>query len=367
MPLTLLIKPASSLCQMRCRYCFYCDEASNRAVPSYGIMSDEVMRTVIERAFEGASDRVDFAFQGGEPTLAGLDYFKRFIAYVNETNTAGIPVGYSFQTNGLMTDGEEWADFFARNKFLVGLSFDGTRELHDLHRVDAAGKGTAARVIRTAALFDRFGVQYNILTVVGDTMARHIAKVYAFLRKQGWNYQQYIPCLAPLDGSAGVNVLTEEGWLTFNCRLFDLWYADNIRSLAQGGQLCVSVRHLDDYLRMAAGLPPTSCSVAGQCWIQNVVESDGSVYPCDFYALDEYRMGNVAENSFAELAESRQGKGFVSDQPAEKCRKCQWYPFCRGGCRRMKRESEFMYCASSVKFYEYTYDRIRHMAGYVIR
>jgi len=187
------------------------------------------------------------------------------------------------------------------------------------------------------------------------------------LKKQGWNYQQYIPCLAPLDGSAGTNVLSPEGWWEFNRRLFDLWYADNIRSLEQTGQMCVSVRHLDDYLRMAAGLPPTSCSAAGQCLVQNVVEADGSVYPCDFYALDEYRLGNVTDHSFAELAGSRVGEEFVAGQPAGECGSCRWFAFCRGGCRRMKREGRYIYCRPSMQFYEYTYDRIRQMAGYVIR
>lgn len=138
-----LIKPASSLCNMRCRYCFYEDEAANRTQASMGIMTRETADLLIGEALDAVdfNGRLSFAFQGGEPTVAGLDFFRHFAEEVTRRNTRHIPVNYSIQTNGLALD-EEWAEFLAKNRFLVGISMDGDKALHDEFRIDAAGKGT---------------------------------------------------------------------------------------------------------------------------------------------------------------------------------------------------------------------------------
>jgi uncharacterized protein len=285
-PLTLLIKPASSLCNMRCRYCFYCDEASNRAVGSYGIMSEETTEIIIKRAMEEASFSVTFAFQGGEPTLAGIGYFRLFCELAKKYNKNDLQIHYSIQTNGILFD-NEWAVFLRDNNFLVGLSFDGTREYH------------ASRVLKCAALLDRYKVDYNILTVMTPVTARHIAKIYTFYKKQGWRYMQFIPCLSPLHDQESKNyALSPDQWLEYNKKLFDLWYTDNKIALTAGSLPAVSVRHLDDYLRLVAGQQPESCGTLGFCTVQNVIEADGSVYPCDFWALDEYKLGNIRENIY---------------------------------------------------------------------
>ena len=144
-----LLKPASSLCDMRCRYCFYCDEAARRGQKSYGMMRPETARAVVDRVFACLSPRahVNFAFQGGEPTLAGLDFFRDFVAYAEEANRGNFRLSWAIQTNGLSID-EQWAEFFARKHFLVGLSMDASGEFHDQNRLDAAGRGTYSRVLR---------------------------------------------------------------------------------------------------------------------------------------------------------------------------------------------------------------------------
>ena len=163
-PISVLIKPASSLCNMRCKYCFYADITDNREVKSYGIMSEETLENLIKKAFEYASGSATFAFQGGEPTLAGLDFYRKLLQLEQKYNVKKIPVQNAIQTNGYVID-EEWAKFLAENKFLVGLSLDGTRDIHDSLRVDAAGKGTFSRVEKTAKLFKKHGVEFNILCV----------------------------------------------------------------------------------------------------------------------------------------------------------------------------------------------------------
>ena len=194
--ITMLIKPASSLCNLRCKYCFYHEEARQREIPSYGIMSLETAEKLIIRAFEEASGRVGFAFQGGEPTLAGLDFFESFVELVNKHNVKKLPVSYSIQTNGILTaEKPEYAEFFARHKFLVGLSADGTKELHDLNRIYPDGSGTYSTVLKASRVLTKAGADYNILTVINSRTARHGTAIYNAYRKNGWDYMQFIPCL----------------------------------------------------------------------------------------------------------------------------------------------------------------------------
>ena len=142
-PVSVLIKPASGSCNLRCSYCFYTDEVSRRAAHGCGVMSDETMECLIRRIFESAETQVSIGFQGGEPLLAGLAYYERFTRLAEAYNRRGVPVQYSIQTNGLLLD-EDWAAFFRRHDFLVGISVDGLRETHDANRVDPAGGGRPA-------------------------------------------------------------------------------------------------------------------------------------------------------------------------------------------------------------------------------
>ena len=200
--LSVLIKPASSLCNMRCTYCFYHDEAEHRDVAFRGIMSSEIAECIIKRAFAESADGVFFAFQGGEPTLAGLEFFENFVRKVKEVNLKNAPVIYTIQTNGLTMDAR-WAVFLRNNGFLVGLSCDGDKFVHDLLRPDASGKGTYKRVIAAAECMKKYRVDFNILTVVTKNVAKNIKKVYASFKKHGFSYMQFIPCIAPIGEAAG--------------------------------------------------------------------------------------------------------------------------------------------------------------------
>ena len=146
-PLSLLIKPVSGRCNMRCKYCFYADEVSGRASGDAGVMTERTLENLTARAFRYAEDAVYFAFQGGEPTLAGLDFFRDFVKRAEDKCPRGVMMGFSIQTNGMVID-DEWAEFFAENNFLVGISMDGYHELHDLYRVDAGGNGSLLRLVR---------------------------------------------------------------------------------------------------------------------------------------------------------------------------------------------------------------------------
>lgn len=333
----LLIKPASGLCNIRCRYCFYCDITQKREEESYGIMTLDTLETMIRKTLETAERECTFAYQGGEPTLAGLDFFRESIRLQKQYNTKKLRINNAIQTNGMVID-DEWAKFFAENHFLVGLSMDGNKDTHDLFRVDAKGEGTWNRVQKTVRLFEKYGVEYNILTVVNSVTAKKIESVYNFFKKQNYRYLQFIPCLDPLGEEIGGHdySLTPKMFGEFLNRLFRLWYRDVVAG--QG----ISIRTFDNYISMLMGYPPECCGMGGSCGVQNVVEADGSVYPCDFYVLDEYRLGNLNTDSFAQIDEKRRELRFIEDSTLfnDECRQCPYYFICRGGCRRMRLPEE---------------------------
>ncbi len=303
-PLMLLVKPVSGSCDLRCRYCFYADEAQKRGRASYGRMSAETLELLVREALSQAAGGCTFAFQGGEPTLAGLDFYEKLLELEKRYNRRHIPVQYAIQTNGCSLD-RDWAAFFARNRFLVGLSLDGTREVHDAYRRDAAGEGSFQRVQRAAQLLQQAGVDFNVLTVVTNQTVRSIGKIYGYFKRSGLRYQQYIPCLDPLGEERGQTeyALTPEAYGEFLCRLFDLWYAD----LSHGDY--VYIRYFENLAAMLLGRPPESCGMSGQCACGFTVEADGSVYPCDFYVLDPYLLGHIGEQSFAGMRRGGGGPG----------------------------------------------------------
>ena len=330
-PINILIKPASSACNMACKYCFYRDVAEHREQAFEGMLSLQKMERVIRAGMEYADHSCSFAFQGGEPTLAGLDFYRGVVELQKKYARSGVEIHNAIQTNGMLID-EEWAVFLAENRFLVGLSLDGPAELHNLNRLDTVGEGTFNRVMRAARLMEKHGVEFNILCVVTGRNARSVEKIYRFYRRQGFRWLQFIPCLDSLEQQRGEEKyhLSAENYGDFLIRLFDLWYED-----LQRGEY-ISIRHLDNWLSILLGGQPEACSMTGQCAVQFVVEGDGGVYPCDFYVLDEWRMGTVGESSFAEMQRGEVAARFIqaSLRVPDKCRRCRWYGLCRNGCRR---------------------------------
>lgn len=326
----ILIKPSSDKCNMRCKYCFYADIASKHE-EKYGFMTNETAENLIIKSLAFTSRQITYMFQGGEPTLVGLDFYKFFVECANKNNKKNIKIHYAIQTNGYALD-EEWAKFFHDNKFLVGLSVDGTKELHDLYRIDASGNGTFNRIIKCANMLEKNEVDFNILTVVTNALARRPEAVYNFYKKQGWKYLQFIPCLNPIDETQEKfdYTLTPERYGQFMIRIFDLW----VRDVKEGN--APSIRQFENYIMMLRGMPPESCGFSGICTMQNVIEADGSVYPCDFYVLDELKLGNININSFDELNKKRKELQFIesSAKKPDECKSCEYFPICRNGCKR---------------------------------
>ncbi len=360
--LSLLIKPSSGSCNIRCQYCFYHDEQLIRETFSYGFMSEETLEVLIKKALECATAYCSFGFQGGEPTLRGLDFFRKVVAVQKRYNIHHTKVANAIQTNGLLID-DEWARFLHDNHFLVGLSLDGTKDVHDRHRVDADGNGTFNRVLRAAQKLTAYQVDFNLLTVVTNRTADAITKIYNFYRRSNLLYQQYIPCLDPLGEERGTSSysLTPEKYGKFLKTLFDLWYRD-----VTAGRF-IYIRYFENLLGILLGRRPESCGMDGRCMLQNVVEADGSVYPCDFYCLDQWRLGNIHTDSFEEMAKSEAARKFLAEGMSHRdsCRECPYAFLCRGGCRRDREplgSGDNYFCRAYKEFFAYALPRLQEIA-----
>ncbi len=350
----VLVKPASGRCNLRCKYCFYSDETKHRETACYGMMSEETLEQIVKKALEYATGSCSFGFQGGEPTLAGLAFFEKAIALERQYNTKEVTIYNAIQTNGTCID-DEWADFFAKNDFLVGISLDGGETLHDLYRRDMADRGTFASVMKAIGCLKRAGVKFNILTVVTAQTARHIDEVYAFFKRCDLRYQQYIPCLDPIGEERGKQKysLTPERYGKFLIRLFSLWYADRI------GEKSIYIRYFENLLQLLCGRCPEGCGISGICSPQHAFEADGSVFPCDFYMLDAYRLGNIHQDDFPIFQQRREALRFIEESVPlpSKCHACRYVQLCRGGCKRdrvdeLGRTAENYYCAAYRMFFD---------------
>jgi uncharacterized protein len=364
--LSLLIKPASSLCNLDCRYCFYHDVADKRTTASHGIMDDSTLEALVRLALFFADGQCTFAFQGGEPTLAGLDFYRRLTELQREFNTKHVQIQNAIQTNGIAIDAE-WARFLAKHRFLTGISLDGPREIHDSNRSDSKGRGSFDRVMTAIANLRAAGADFNILSVVTGWSARHAEKIYRFFRREGFSFLQFIPCLDPLgeEPFKQAHSLTPERFGSFLVALFDLWYKDAV----QGNP--VSIRWFDNLAGMMLGAPPESCGMSGCCTCQFVVEADGSVYPCDFYVLDEWRAGNILTDGFPEMRASSDVERFIRSSLPEdpSCAACAWKTLCRGGCRRYREPFKDglpilnLHCEAYRRFFAHAVPGLREVAA----
>lgn len=331
--IAVMIKPASALCNMRCKYCFYANVSDLRQVQSYGIMSQDTVKAVLKniRTDLERGDQITFAFQGGEPTLAGLEYFRYFVFQVKKWQRE-IKAFFALQTNGLSLN-DEWCEFLHQNNFLVGISLDLLPLWHDDLRVDEKGNGTFNRVMEGINLLKKHQVEYNILCTLTESIARHPQKAWKAILKYDFKWVQFTPCLDELDHVGGNPYALKPEWFaSFYIQLFSCWYQDFQRGDYR------SIKLFDDIVNYLTDGFPTACGMGGKCQPQLIIEADGSAYPCDFYCLDEFRLGDFKELTLKKMFQ------LSLDSPSKKsatgalCQGCSFWKFCGGGCKRMRRE-----------------------------
>ncbi|MHC1749351.1 MAG: anaerobic sulfatase maturase [Cellulosilyticaceae bacterium] len=365
-PISVLIKPASSGCNLACKYCFYYDVSNNREVTSYGKMSDETLECIVQKVMEKAEYNCSFAFQGGEPTLAGLEFYKELIKYQRKYAKPGVEIHNAIQTNGILIT-KEWAEFLGKHKFLVGLSLDGHQAINDRMRINQKGEGTFDQIMEATKLFARYKVDYNILTVVTKPVAENIKEIYSFYIQHNFRYMQFIPCLDPIQEERGKHnySLTPKLYEKFLKQLFDEWY-----NTLKRGEFAY-VRFFENIIQILLGYYPEACGMMGVCTNQYVIEADASVYPCDFYVMDDYKIGNMINDTFKEIEENRINMNFIGVSKAKDsgCTKCKWYKLCHGGCRRDRdtfcgeKLGRNYFCQAYKGFYKYTYERFQEIAS----
>ena len=327
---SLLIKPAGPDCNLGCHYCFYLckDEVFGGHGPHR--MGEDILEEVTRQGIRDSGPAATFCWQGGEPTLMGLDFFRKAVEFQRRHACSGKVVENALQTNGWVID-DEWTEFLGENRFLVGLSLDGPDYVHDEYRRTRDGRRTHERVVRTARLLLGAGVATNALVVITEHSAQHGREIYEFLRRLGFKFMQFIPCL-PVSEDApagGPRPASPESFGKFMIDTFDCWHED-----FRDGWPTVSIRHLEALFSSYVGGPPLECTLGETCGQYVVVEHNGDVFSCDFCVEPEWRLGNVMEGRLLDMLNSERQNEFGRRKRLvqEKCRSCPWLLQCRGGC-----------------------------------
>ena len=351
-----MVKAVGSLCNLNCTYCYYLHKEGLLHQPKAPRMSDELLEQHIRQYIEAQTgSEVVFSWQGGEPTLLGLEFFRKVVALEAKYKKPFQIIQNDLQTNGTLLD-EEWAVFLKQHRFVVGLSCDGPKELHDHYRVTKGGQPTHARVMAAARLLKKHGVPFNGLCVVNRKSARHPLDVYRFLTCElgVWRVQliscvepkvfrsvapqKWDPSVIPVVGTAQArpgapdSVVTDcsldpEDWGTFLCKVWDDWYARDFGK--------VHVDLFETAVAQSMGLPSQRCITAEFCGKSLAVEHNGDVFSCDHYVYPEYRVGNIQNTDWSELAYGDQAKSFgfaKRDTLPAYCRECPHLKLCWGEC-----------------------------------
>ena len=332
----IMIKPVGSLCNLRCRYCYYLDKAD-----IYGgkepRMTYEMLETFI-REYIAANDvpEVLFNWHGGEPLLMGLDFYRKAIQ-LQKKYASGKRIRNALQTNATLVTAE-WAAFFRENGFLIGVSLDGPKDVHDCYRAGKGGGSTSERVVKGIAELYKAGVDYNIMTTVNSKSEGRGLEIYQFLKGAGTRFIQFMPVLEHVkDGrivspdEEGSQIapwsVSAEGFGRFLCDIFDYWVRHDVGS--------VFINQFDSTLAMWCGEQPGTCTFAQTCGGNSVIEHNGDLYPCDHFVYEDYRIGNVLETDLRTLMASEKQIRFGIDKRnglPKKCVTCRWYFACHGEC-----------------------------------
>ncbi len=363
-PFTLLIKPSGSNCNIDCKYCFYKSRS-----PEIGHgrqrMSGEVLETLIRDYLKLNFPSADFAWQGGEPTLMGLEFFEKVIELQKKYYRPGQQITNSLQTNGILLN-DEWCKFLHDNNFLLGISIDGPKEFHDFYRLDHSGAGTFDKVIAGIKKCKEYQVEFNTLTLLNAKNIEHPEKIFNFLTSFGLKFIQFIPCVEidPATGKIAEFSITPKQYGDFLCRIFDLWF--------NYGPTKLSIRDFDSILTHCISGKHTICTYDNKCSQYIVIEYSGDAFCCDFFVEQKWRLGNILETSIEKLAASGTKLKFARAKQnlSNKCLICRYMSVCRGGCLKNRLSSsgrdfsrETYFCESYKRFFEYSMPKFMQIAA----
>ncbi len=329
-------------------------------------MTEETFRTLVEKAQIPVRQSVSYIWQGGEPMLMGLDFYRMTIDIQNEHRQPGQHIANTIQTNAVAIN-DEWADFFAHNRFLVGVSLDGPRDLYDIHRFTRTKASVFDRVLKACDILEAHKVEYNILAVVNNDTVRYPEEIYRYFRDKKFHYLQFIDCMEVTDGEISPFSVDPKEFGDFLCKLFDLWIAD--------GYPYVSIRLFDNYLQYRTGSAPECCMYKNNCGEYFVVEYNGDIFPCDFFVTKEWKLGNIHDDAVDVLIENPLRSEFAEKRsiPVGECEECTWMGFCQRGCIKFRHEPSFDYgalnymCEAYKQFFEYVDETYDFLAWDILR
>ena len=333
----VLAKPSGATCNLACSYCFFLDKELLYPNSKFR-MSEETLEAYIQQLINAhRSNQVTVAWQGGEPTLMGVDFYRKAIQFQEKYRRPGMTFENTMQTNGTLLD-DEWCEFLKENNFLIGISIDGPRRLHDAHRVDKGGAPTFDRVMRGLRLLQKHGVEYNILTTVNRINADHPREVYHFLRDEaGTEWIQFIPVVERMNPN-GLNLVQvgdqvsprtvrAEQFGRFLIQVFDEWIANDVGK--------VFVQTFEAALRNWMQMPPNMCVFEKTCGYGLALEHNGDLYSCDHYVEPDYLLGNIKEENMLDMIGTDEQFKFGQDKfdtLPKYCLECPVLFACNGEC-----------------------------------
>ncbi|MFW5995849.1 MAG: anaerobic sulfatase maturase [Halanaerobiaceae bacterium] len=325
--LNMMAFPAGPACNAECEYCYYLDKTDLYPGSNDFMMPEEIMEEYIRQYIAAhPGPEINFGWQGGEPLLRGLDFYKRAIECIEKYLPEGWEYKNTLQTNGILLD-EKWARFLSRNNFLVGLSLDGPAGIHDKYRRDKNDCPTHARVEKGLKLLQEHDVDYNVLCVVNDKNSRAPDKVFHYFLDRGVEYMQFIPLVEDRgNGEVGELSVTPVNYGKFLLTVFEEW-------IGHLGDIFVQI--FEECIRAWAGYPNGLCSFSETCGQAPVLEHNGDIYVCDHFVFPGYKLGNIKKTTIKKIIESGKlldfGRAKKNDLP-RKCRECDYNFICSGGC-----------------------------------
>ncbi len=368
-PFNVITKPIGAICNLDCEYCFYLRKQSLYPDTSDFKMTEDVLEEYVQGYLDQPAEEVTFTWQGGEPTLMGLDFYKKVVEYQEKYNTGGKRVQNSLQTNAVKID-DEWAAFLKEHDFLVGVSIDGPPHVHNHYRKFKGGQDSFHEVYRGLEHLRDHEVEYNVISCVNDYSGAHPLDIYDFFKeKAGTPYWQFIPIVERIGGGTGTQVADHsvgpEQYGDFLIQLFNRWVR---RDLGE-----VSIQIFDITLRSFLGMNPGLCIFEETCGYSLAVEHNGDLYSCDHYVDPEHFLGNLTETPMKDLVFQPFQEQFGQDKKdtlPNYCLECEVRHLCNGGCPKNRftktpdGESGLNYlCAGYRKFFNYVDSYMKFMAS----
>lgn len=364
-----MFKTVSDSCNLACDYCYYTKPNGTFKVPKH--MEYWKLKKLIKEYMTYNIGTASFIWQGGEPLLAGLDFFNEVISIEAKYAQPNTFISNAIQTNGTLIN-EKWAKFLKSYNFLVGVSLDGPRDIHDSRRIFNNGIGSFDMVMRGLNILQNYGVDYNILSVLHRGNINRANVLMNFYKQNGFRWIQFLPAMkfnSHNPDSSGEYEVTAHEYGQFLRETFDWWY----KEFKSNGTPPFSIRFFDSVLSTYINEDPGFCVISNECANTLVIEENGDLFPCDFFMSDRWKLGNIGLNDLESITKSDMYREFMRLKLIlpNKCKTCKWKSKCYGGCPRNRNYNNGEYnvdyfCEAYFDFYEYTHTRMNQLA-YIVR